>query len=147
MLIREAVREDLPALLELYTHLNPEEAPPPPGPGLNAVWERILEDKNQHLLVGEEAGVLISSCVLVVVPNLTRGPRPYALVENVVTHRQWRGRGCATRLLHHARALAQGQGCYKLMLLTGSKEAATLRFYEKAGYNRQDKTGFVQWLE
>ena len=33
-----------------------------------------------------------------------------------------------------------------MMLLTGSKEEATLRFYEKAGYNRKDKTAFVQWL-
>ena len=35
---------------------------------------------------------------------------------------------------------------YKLMLMTGSREENTLRFYERAGYNRTDKTGFVRWL-
>ena len=37
--------------------------------------------------------------------------------------------------------------CYKMMLLTGSKEERTLRFYENAGYNSSDKTAFIQWLE
>ena len=28
----------------------------------------------------------------------------------------------------------------------GSKKESTLKFYEKAGYNKDDKTGFIQWL-
>jgi hypothetical protein len=32
------------------------------------------------------------------------------------------------------------------MLLTGSKEQSTLDFYEHAGYNRNDKTAFIQWF-
>ena len=34
-----------------------------------------------------------------------------------------------------------------MMLLTGSKKESTLKFYERAGYNSRDKTGFIQWLE
>ncbi len=33
------------------------------------------------------------------------------------------------------------------MLLTGSKEEATLNFYSNAGYDSTDKTAFIQWLE
>ena len=36
--------------------------------------------------------------------------------------------------------------CYKMMLLTGSKDPNTLRFYEMAGYNSNDKTAFIQKL-
>ena len=32
------------------------------------------------------------------------------------------------------------------MLLTGSKNETTLKFYNKAGYNSLDKTAFIQWL-
>ena len=53
-------------------------------------------------------------------PNLTRGVRPYAFVENVVTRADARGHGYATACLNHAKALAQQAGCYKMMLLTGS---------------------------
>lgn len=33
------------------------------------------------------------------------------------------------------------------MLLTGSKRETTLNFYKHAGYNSNDKTAFIQWLE
>ena len=32
-------------------------------------------------------------------------------------------------------------GCYEVMLLTGSKDPAALRFYENCGFT-QDKTGY-----
>ena len=42
--------------------------------------------------------------------------------------------------------LAEKQRCYKLMLMTGSKQESTLRFYREAGYRDDQKTAFVQWL-
>ena len=81
-----------------------------------------------------------------IVPNLTHGLRPYALIENVVTHADYRGRGLASACLSYAKEIAVRENCYKMMLLTGSREESTLRFYERAGYNRTDKTAFIQWL-
>ena len=46
----------------------------------------------------------------------------------------------------YAKELAMKNNCYKLMLLTGSKQDSTLKFYEQAGYNRNDKTAFIQWI-
>lgn len=79
-------------------------------------------------------------------PNLTHGQRPYALIENVVTHEAFRGKGLATACLDYAKKLAIGENCYKIMLLTGSKQESTLNFYRRAGYNSEDKTAFIQWL-
>ena len=82
----------------------------------------------------------------VIIPNLTRGVRPYALVENVVTHKDYRNRGYATAVLQKAKQTAEESNCYKMMLLTGAKDEKTLRFYQKSGYNSSDKTAFIQWL-
>lgn len=90
--------------------------------------------------------VIAASCVCVIIPNLTRGQRPYAFIENVVTASAFRRRGLATACLNYAKDIAVRENCYKMMLLTGSKEEGTLRFYEKAGYNSSDKTAFIQWL-
>jgi GNAT superfamily N-acetyltransferase len=68
-------------------------------------------------------------------------------VENVVTHSDFRGKGIATACLNYARDIAKSENCYKLMLLTGSKNENTLNFYRRAGYNSEDKTAFIQWLE
>lgn len=143
--IREAVAEDLQGLLELYLHLH-ETAVSPESEHLQKTWQTILEDRNRHLIICMEAGKIVSSCVCVVIPNLTRGIRPYAFVENVVTHSDYRGRGYASACLKYAAVIAEKENCYKIMLLTGSKDENTLNFYRNAGYNSTDKTAFIQWL-
>ena len=133
-MVREARREDLDAILELYLSLH-ETSVPEHSVHLASVWEQILRDENHHLIVNDIDGEIVSSCVCVVIPNLTRNVRPYAFVENVVTHPAHRGKGYATQCLANAKAVAKRQNCYKMMLLTGSKEQKTLDFYTRAGYN------------
>lgn len=144
-MVREAKREDLQELLELYLCLH-ETSVPEDSERLGDAWEQILSDENHHLIVNEVGGKIVSSCVCVIIPNLTRNVRPYAFVENVVTHRNHRGKGCATQCLDYEKAVAERRNCYKMMLLTGSKEQKTLDFYTHAGYNCADKTAFIQWL-
>jgi GNAT superfamily N-acetyltransferase len=63
-----------------------------------------------------------------------------------VTDAAHRRRGLASACLEYAREIASKENCYKIMLMTGSKDPATLRFYERAGYNSSDKTAFIRWL-
>ena len=90
---------------------------------------------------------IVSSCVCVVIPNLTRAVCSYAFIENVVTHKDYRAKGYATECLNFAKQIAKAKNCYKMMLLTGSKKESTKKFYERAGFNSSDKTAFIQWLE
>lgn len=143
--VQEAGPGDLHDLLHLYTHLH-DSAPSGTDAAVFSLWERLCADPSYHILIVRLDGQIVSSCTLVVIPNLTRGQRPYALIENVVTHGEYRGRGLASLCLRRARELARQAGCYKMMLLTGSKQENTLRFYERSGFNRNDKTAFVQWL-
>ena len=139
--VREVTAAELPALLHLYTHLNPND-PPLPSDEAADIWKTMAQP-NQCVYGAYRESKIVAACTLIVVPNLTRGGRPYALVENVVTHSDHRRRGYATALLKHALASAWERNCYKVMLLTGSKTEATLRFYENAGFRRGVKTGFV----
>lgn len=144
-MVREATEGDLGAILELYLDLH-ETRVPEDCPALRSAWIRILADDWHHLIVNEIDGQVVSSCVCVIIPNLTRGARPYALVENVVTRADVRGQGLATACMNEARRLAEVAGCYKIMLMTGSQRPETLDFYRRCGYNSADKTAFVQWL-
>ena len=144
-MVREAKREDLDSLLKLYLFLH-EERIPDHDRHLTETWEQILGDRNHHLIVNEVGGQIVSSCVCVIIPNLTRNVRPYAFIENVVTHADHRGKGYAGECLEYARQIAEKENCYKMMLLTGSKKAETFHFYEKAGYNSSDKTAFIHWI-
>ena len=145
MTVRDIKDNELSELLALYTHLHELDLPENNG-HLQNTWAAICKDKNHHIIVCEVDGKLVSSCVCVIIPNLTRNIRPYAFIENVVTHAGYRGNGYATACLNHAKDLAIKANCYKMMLLTGSKSESTLHFYQQAGYNCTDKTAFIQWL-
>lgn len=145
-MVREATKNDLNNLLQLYLHLH-EDRIPEDSLNLRETWEIIQSDRNHHIILNERDGILVSSCVCVIIPNLTRNIRPYAFIENVVTHEKYRGRGYATECLNYAKRIAIENNCYKMMLLTSSKEKSTLDFYSNAGYNSTDKTAFIQWLE
>jgi GNAT superfamily N-acetyltransferase len=138
--IREAKTEDLDSLLELYLHLTPSNVPFSSVLAEN-IFSRFLQYEGSTILLGEIANEMVSSCVLVVIPNLTRGGAPYALIENVVTHADHRCLGYGKLVLDAATERAWGFDCYKVMLMTGPKEIETLAFYEKAGF-KQSKTGF-----
>lgn len=144
-MIREARKEDLEEILKLYLYLH-EESIPEPSDCLSNTWNQILEDENHHLIVNEVDGKIVSSCVCVIIPNLSRNVHPYAFVENVVTHADFRDRGLASECLEYAKQIAKQCNCYKMMLLTGSRKKETLDFYRNAGYNDTDKTAFIQWL-
>lgn len=145
-MVREIKENELNELLNLYLYLH-EDSVPEMTEYLRKTWQTILQDENHHIIVKEVEGKLVSSCVCVIIPNLTRNIRPYAFVENVVTHEEYRGKGYATECLNYAKEIAEKENCYKMMLLTGSKEESTLKFYGKAGYNSADKTAFIQWLK
>lgn len=144
-MVREIKENELFDLLELYLNLH-ENSVPKMTEHLKSVWDTIINDNNHHIIVNEQDGKIVSSCVCVIISNLTRNVRPYAFVENVVTHSDYRGKGYATDCLNYAKEIAKKSECYKMMLLTGSKEDSTLNFYTKAGYNSTDKTAFIQWL-
>lgn len=145
MSTREVNEKDLLGLLELYTQLHDNQLPEM-GKSLFELWDEILQDKNHHIIVAVEDGKIVSSCVLIIVPNLTHNQKPYAFIENVITNELHRGQGLASDCLEYARQIAKQYGCYKIMLMTGSKKESTLNFYRRAGYNSEDKTAFVQWL-
>ena len=119
-MVREVYENELSKILELYLHLH----------------EETISEMTEHL----------ESTWNMIIPNLTRNIRPYAFIENVVTHSDYRGKGYATECLNYAKNIAENTNCYKMMLLTGSKKETTLNFYGNAGYNSTDKTAFIQWL-
>jgi GNAT superfamily N-acetyltransferase len=143
MEIRRIADPELEELLALYQHLHDSDDPLPEHAIVRTVWERIQSDPHQCYFGTYLDGRLVSSCALSVIPNLTRGCRPYGLIENVVTHKGYRRQGLGRAVLQAALAHAWTVDCYKVMLLTGRKTAGVFRFYESAGFDRHAKQAFL----
>ena len=143
MNIRSLQNSDLDRLLELYRHLNVDDLPLPSRVTVDAIWEELCNNPSYRYFGGFIGEQLVCSCNLTVIPNLTRGCQPYGLIENVVTHAAHRNQGFGKALLAHTLDAAWRAGCYKVMLMTGRKDPATLQFYESAGFDKHAKQAFV----
>lgn len=139
--IRPAKLADLPGILALYRQLNPGD-PVLELAAAEPAWTALLSSGLTTPYVVDMAGLLVASCTLAIIPNLSRGARPYGVIENVVTHADHRRTGLGRAVLQVALAKAWEADCYKVLLTTGHRDEATLRFYEGVGFQRGGKTYF-----
>jgi GNAT superfamily N-acetyltransferase len=140
--IRPATAGDLAGILALYRELHPQDPPLEPA-AARAVFERIETSDLLHLFVLEQGERIVATCYLNVVPNLTRNAAPYAVIENVVTTAALRGQGLGQAVVRHALDHAWADGCYKVMLQTGSRRESTHAFYRACGFSGAEKFAFL----
>ncbi|WP_091738254.1 GNAT family N-acetyltransferase [Phenylobacterium immobile] len=134
MIVESAREDDLEALLYLYRELSShDERPADPAP----IWAKLLACEQTQVLVGRLGDSVVATCMLTIVPNLTRRGRSYSVIENVVTRADHRGQGLGRALLATAVERAWAADCYKVCLSTGRPE--TVAFYEACGFAANTK--------
>lgn len=148
MVIRKARASDAYDLKVLYfeylTHFPPKEEQ-----DMN-LWEKLItkfeQDENMYLLVAEEDGKVVSSIQMAIIESLTHNVSPFAVIENVVTHVDYRNQGHASALLDKATEIAKEHKCYKVSLETGSNKESTLNFYRNNGFMIDEKHSCIKRL-
>ncbi|MFK7869546.1 MAG: GNAT family N-acetyltransferase [Roseobacter sp.] len=135
--VRPLGGEDTEAALLLYSALTlgPKEVS-------EEAFHAVLSHPGTTVFGAEGAGTLLGMATLHLLPNVTWGGRPYALIENVVTHTDHRKRGIGRKLLQAMAEAAWSQNAYKIMLMSGQKRG-TRGFYESCGFSSEDKHAFV----
>jgi GNAT superfamily N-acetyltransferase len=141
-MFREARIDDFESVQRLYRQLHPGD-PVPADLALRAIFEQILAARGLHIFVLEVEERVVATTYLNVIPNLTRSASPYAVVENVVVEESLRGTGLGKQVMAGTLAAAWEAGCYKAMLMTGSRRPSTLAFYEACGFSPDAKSAFL----
>jgi GNAT superfamily N-acetyltransferase len=86
------------------------------------------------LLVAEESGEVIGSLVLVIVPNLSHGARPWAVIENVIVDERYRRRGVGRLLMEYAVNRAREEDCCRIGLDSNKSRNVAHQFYKAMGF-------------
>ncbi|MEX0286499.1 MAG: GNAT family N-acetyltransferase [Paracoccaceae bacterium] len=137
MTVRVLTQADWPEAEALYKDLTEGD-----WIGDAAMFATVLAHPGTTIWGLEQEGRLLAMATLHILPNVTYGGRPYALVENVVTATRARGLGCGRQVMTRLAEEARAAGCYKVMLLTGQGRAAR-GFYEALGYSADEKWGMI----
>lgn len=137
---RPARADDLDGVLALYRQLHPAD---PPVPDARDTFTTILDRPGLHLYVLVDGDTIVATTYLNLIPNLTRGGAPYAVIENVVVDEARRGTGLGKQIMAATLQAAWDAGCYKVMLQTGSRRESTHAFYRRCGFDPEEKTAYV----
>ncbi|KGK42241.1 hypothetical protein LH51_08290 [Nitrincola sp. A-D6] len=140
MEIRQVQIAEIVEVLDLYDEYDRPKSPRPTDDEVQNVFASILQSGG--CVVGAFAVEgLVGTCTVNICANLSWSGRSYAIIENVIVSKAYRGQGVGKAILQYAQAFAQRAGCYKVGLMTGSKDPATYRFYESSGFS-PSKQGF-----
>ena len=145
MEFRILTEQDLGSLLELYKQLQPDDSSSMEDSKI--VWQEIEDNHDIRYFGAIDNGKVVSTCYAVYIPNLTRNNRGICFIENVVTDKDYRNRGLASKVMDMAISYAKEKGCYKVILQSGKSRADAHRFYENKGFDGNTKKAFDMRLE
>jgi GNAT superfamily N-acetyltransferase len=133
--IRPARREDLAAILALYADLE-TDGQVLDLPAAESIFARMQQYPNYTVYVAVAEGQIVGSFELLIMDNLAHVGAPSGIVEDVVVHPAWRGRGIGKQMMLFAMEQCRQAGCYKLALSSNRKREAAHRFYAALGFQK-----------
>ena len=98
------------------------------------IWAATLARDGLAVFVSDADSRIVSTCMLITVPNLLRGGRQHGFIETVVTHPDYWGRGHGRAVIAAALAEAWNRDCHHVLLQSGRADPHVHRFYEGCGF-------------
>ena len=95
------------------------------------------ESDNIFLMVAEdtETGVLCGSVLAIIQDDYCEACRPFMLIENVVTHPDYRGKGVGREMFNHMEDWGKTWNVSYAILCSGLNREGAHKFYQAIGYD------------
>jgi GNAT superfamily N-acetyltransferase len=147
VLVRPATPDDLGEILRLYRQLTDEDTPVllPDSAKAFSVLDAMAAQSGRQMLVAETGRRILGTADLLIVPNLTHGGAPWAVIENVVVDEEARRHGVGRALMADLVRRCTQAGCYKMQLLSNKRRSEAHEFYRSVGFEAMAE-GFRRYL-
>jgi GNAT superfamily N-acetyltransferase len=139
---RLAHASDLPSLLALFA-VSEVSAAAGPRERTEGIWQETLAQPGVHVFVSCDRDRIAATCMLITAPNLLRGGRRHAFLENVVTHPELRGQGHGKAVVQAALAHAWASDCHHVLMQSGRADPRVHAFYEGLGFEPGLRIAYV----
>ena len=133
--IREATEKDLPEVLSLFK-------PPDVDQEVLSIQQAkkilasITNYPNYKIYIAEADQKVLGTFSLLIMDKLSHMGAKSGIVDDVVVHPNWQGKGIGKKMMLFAKEKCKESGCYKLMLSSNIKRELAHKFYEKLGFKK-----------
>jgi N-acetylglutamate synthase-like GNAT family acetyltransferase len=103
------------------------------------VFKRLVKEDLLDVLIVEKDEYVVGCCHFAVIPTLSHGGRPYAVLNHFLIDPLNRKQGLAKLLLKYAIATARQKGCYQVYLSIDEPKAWQQALLARFGFQ---KNGF-----
>jgi GNAT superfamily N-acetyltransferase len=131
--VRLATIADLGSLLALFAASDVSRSAEPKERA-EQIWAETIAREGLVVFVSDADTQIVSTCMLITAPNLLRGGRQHGIIENVVTHPDFQGRGHGRAVIAAALSEAWKRDCHHVLLQSGRADPRIHRFYEACGF-------------
>lgn len=135
-LIRQAVKEDLQQVLEVYRGLTEDTDDTISVNEAEKKFEKLKSYPDYKVYVAEYEKKIIGTFALLIMDNLAHRGEPSAIVEDVVIRNEWQGKGIGKEMMKYAMNISRQKGCYKMVLSSHLRRERAHKFYESLGFKK-----------
>jgi GNAT superfamily N-acetyltransferase len=132
--IREAERDDIPAVVNLLAEMDHE--PPMPLARAERIFREMARYPDYRCYLAFDGTAPVATFSLLIFDTLVHGGTREALLDGVVVTTSRRGQGVGTMMIQESMRIAAAAGCYKLALSSNNKRTDAHRFYRALGFDQ-----------
>ena len=140
--VRIANAADLAALLTVFA-ASDVSGYAEPRERAEQIWSETCDRDGVLVFVSERDFRIVSTCMLITIPNLLRGGRRHGFIENVVTHPAFQGQGHGRAVVGAALTKAWEMDCHHVLLQSGRADPRVHRFYGTCGFKPGLRTSYA----
>ncbi len=134
--IREAKKEDLSEILELYRQQDMDNGKVLSIKQAEAIFIKISDYPNYKIFIAIDEGKIVGTFALAIMDNLANMGAASGLIEDVVVKTDWQGRGIGKQMMKYAVEYCKKYECYKVALSSNLKREKAHHFYESLGFRK-----------
>jgi GNAT superfamily N-acetyltransferase len=134
ILIRQALESDLQAVLSMYAQPLMDDGKVLACEQALEIFKKMQRYPDYRLYVAQSDSIAVGTFTLLIMDNLGHMGTPSGVIEDVVVHPQWQGKGIGTQMMQFAFEICRDSGCYKVALSSNIKRKNAHRFYESLGF-------------
>jgi len=142
--IQEATDKDLGFILSLFKQPDVDNNKILSVEKAKKVFNRIQSYPCYKIYVARAGDKIVGTFSLLIMDKLAHMGVPSGVVEDVVVHKEWQGKGIGKKMMEFAMNLCKKMGCYKLMLSSDIKREVAHNFYESLGFKKHGYSFVVQ---